>query len=467
MKRAAAILFLILFFFSGCRTYYRKNQEFNSYFQQGDLQRAEKVIANDKKAPKRNTKLLYYLNRGTVAFMLGKYAESNEYFETALTLSETIEKNYFVDAASLLTNPNILPYKGESFELLMVHYYKALNYLYLHDYDAALVECRRMNEKLQVLGDKYTKDNRYKHDAFIHTLMGLIYDADKDYNNAFIAYRNAYNIYQDDYNKLYGITAPEQLKKDLLRAAYRTGLPQEVAYYEKEFGMKFTPPAKNDNGDVVFFWLNGLGPVKDEWSVNFTIVRGQGSYVTFVNEEYGWSFPFYYQSDEKDPNSGLGQLEFVRVVLPKYVERPLVYTNATLIHGDEHRSLELAEDVNKIAFQSLQDRMLRELGQSLLRLALKKAAEYRTRKENEDLGAAVGIINFITEQADTRNWQTLPHSIYYTRMELPAGEQQLQLTEGGGTGKAQTFDLNIKPGQTVFKSFHTLNALPAGYANTR
>ncbi len=38
---------------------------------------------------------------------------------------------------------------------------------------------------------------RYQHDAFANNLIGLIYDASGDYNNAFIAYRNAYDIYEE------------------------------------------------------------------------------------------------------------------------------------------------------------------------------------------------------------------------------------------------------------------------------
>ena len=50
--------------------------------------------------------------------------------------------------------------------------------------------------------------------------MGLIFDANRDYNNAFIAYRNAVDIYQEDYLPLFGLDAPKQLQQDLLRTAY-------------------------------------------------------------------------------------------------------------------------------------------------------------------------------------------------------------------------------------------------------
>ena len=102
----------------------------------------------------------------------------------------------------------------------------------------ALVEVRKINIRLQQLNDKYPDHkNRYQRDAFAQLLMGLIYDAAGDYNNAFIAYRNAYNTYQTDYLKNFGLAAPEQLKKDLLMVQSRTfsTRKQPVILYLQKF----------------------------------------------------------------------------------------------------------------------------------------------------------------------------------------------------------------------------------------
>ena len=56
-------------------------------------------------------------------------------------------------------------------------------------------------------------------DAFIHTLMGIIYQSTKDYNNAFIAYRNALDVYENEYAKMFHMSVPEQLQKDLVNTA--------------------------------------------------------------------------------------------------------------------------------------------------------------------------------------------------------------------------------------------------------
>lgn len=454
------LLLVILAALPGCRTYYQRQQEFQSHFQSGNIEQAAQVLDSDRRAENRRTRLLHLMNQGVVQHMLGNYSASNVFFEEAYILGEDFRKNYGDEALALLINPNVTEYRGEPFELLMIHYYKAMNFIQLGDLDAAMVECRRLNIGLNALSDRYNNENRYRRDAFVHTLMGILYDATGDYNNAFIAYRNAVEIYQDDYSRLFDVNVPEQLKKDLLRTAYLTGFRDEVRRFEGIFEMSYEHDRSRDEGDLVFFWQNGLGPVKDEQSIMFTLVRGAGGAMHFENEEMGLSFPVP-ASDAKESTGKLGDLRVVRVAFPKYVEREPVYAGARLAVDGSQDELSLAQDLNAVAFQALQDRMLRETGSALLRLAVRQAAEQRIRKEDESLGAIFGILGAVAEQADTRNWQTLPHSIYYARKTLPEGEHRLSLElllPNGNVAKTLSLETQIRQGRTTFMNFHTLDA---------
>jgi len=434
----------------------------------GNIKAADKVLANDKKSASGKARFLYFTNRGVANSFLGEYELSNDFLEKAYIFVEDYQRNYLNEAVSFLSNPNFVVYPGEDHEKLLIHYYKALNFLKINDRESALVECRRMDIKLQQLSDKYKSDKKYKRDAFIHTLMGIIYDADHDYNNAFIAYRNALNIYREDYNDLFGMRPPRQLKKDLLRTAYMTGFYDELAHYEKDFNMKYLP-GKQKTGDLVFFWNNGMGPVKSEWGITFTIVKGEAGFVHFRNDEHGFSFPFFLpdddDDDDKDKRTDLVEdLRIVRVVFPKYVERPPLFTDAFLQVKGKNYKLHFAENVNDIAFKTLQERMLEEFGRALLRFSLKKLAEKQARDQNEGLGALVGIFNAATEKADTRNWQTIPHSIYYARIPLPEGNQQVSFHTQSKLGKElnqkHQLSFNVKPGGTIFHTFHSLEISP-------
>ncbi|MBL7840536.1 MAG: hypothetical protein JNJ75_10380 [Cyclobacteriaceae bacterium] len=463
MLRKSAIIVSLMMLVSACASFYEVSHNFNEQFESGNIDQAITELKSDKQYQKSNVQLLYYLNLGLLRSMKGDYIKSNKAFEKAYIFGEDYKVNYLAEAASYLTNPTITMYRGEDHEHLMPLYYKALNFLKMSQYEDALVECRRLNIRLQQLSDKYKNPRRYQRDAFIHNLMGIIYQANGDWNNAFIAYRNALEIYNDDYTTMFNLSAPDQLKKDLLISAWRMGFTEEYNTYRDQFGWSDFDPANQPDADLVFFWHNGLGPVKNEWSINFAITRGSDNLFVLENEGQTMSFPFHVY--DKDDRSSLSDLRMFRVAFPKYVERPLYFSRGSVSTEGDTYQLEVAEDINRIAFKSLEDRMALEFSKTLIRAALKKAAEESLRKESKGWGAVLGAVNAFTEKADTRNWQTLPHSIAYTRVPLHEGTNQttVTLTTPDGRQSQYPFTYNVKKGQTLFHTFTSLEAKPAGY----
>jgi len=452
---------VLTFLVSSCATYYQTNQSFNKEFESGNLANALTTLQSNSSDARGKKEFLFYVNNGLVLSMMGRYPESNEYFEKAFLFGEDYRINYLNEAASYLTNPMITTYKGEDHEHLMLLYYKALNFMKMGKTEEALVECRRVNIRLQQLSDRYSNDNKYQRDAFIHTLMGVIYETDKDFNNAFIAYRNAYEIYENDYQRLFQISTPQQLRDDILRTAWLSGLTEDLEHFKQEFNRMDYTYSETEGGELVFFWHNGLSPVKAEWGINFMVDR-RDNWIYFTNRELGLSFPFSLSNYDEQERNGLSRLEFFRVALPRYVERPTYYTSASLSWNDTSSQLHLLEDVNKIAFKSLQQRMDLELSKALIRVALKKATEYQVKQDDRTLGSVLGMINAITEKADTRNWQTLPHSIYYTRIPLQVGQNKIKLNLLGPRGEQHDheFIYQVQQGQILF---HTFSSLESGY----
>lgn len=449
------VLSSLLFLLQACVTYHAKHAKFHRLFLDNKLAEADTLLAQDRRAERSKNKLLYFFDKGLVAHLLGKYEESNYFLEQAYLTHANLLTKPVEEALVFLINPTVVDYKGEDHEVILLHYYKALNFLQLGQYEAALVECRRMNIKLNQLSSKYSSAGQYRRDAFIHTFMGLVYQANRDYNNAFIAYRNAVEIYQEDYQPLFGIKVPTQLKKDLIYAAYKTGLYEQVVHYKELFELSYDPAQQTNESEVVVLWNNGLGPVKREWSINFVLIPGAGGVVHFHNEALGLSFPFPLPADNNEQGM-LSDLKFIRVAFPEYQERPLIYEQAFVTTNEGHQQpLELLEDVNAVAFQVLKQRMVSELSKTLLRVALKKAAEYQLRKQNELLGAVLGGVNFLTEKADTRNWQTLPHSICYTRLHLSEGEHPIHFRAFSQyepqSSQNKTFWLRLGEGETTFR----------------
>lgn len=444
------ILCSVVLFVSACATYYERNQALMESVYAGNYTEASEMMDKGKLKKSKRNKLLYYMNKGTLLFMNNQPEESNTYFRQADYFIEDYQKNYATKAATYLTTPSLETYEGESYEKVMVHYFTTLNYLQLNNLDAALVECKRMQLKLQKITDYYKGKNKYKDDAFVHLLTGIVYDAQNDYNSAFIAYRNAYTIYKDVYAGSLNTPVPSQLKYDLVRTAVLTGFTREADEYRKEFGLQSYDPSKEPRSSLVTFWNNGFSPVKDQWSINFSIVNAGNGWVHFTNWDLGLNFPFYAGND----NDALTGLNIIRVAFPKYVSRSLAVRSASVSvgSGKTARSFEVAEDLNRIAYVSLNDRMLKEMGEALLRLALKQVASAQARKQNEALGALVTIAGALSEQADTRNWQTLPSFIGYSRIMLEPGDYEAKFT----TEKQELpFKVHLKKGNTTFKVFQS------------
>jgi hypothetical protein len=451
---------ILIFLLAGCANYYQHHYSFNKEFENGDLRNALQTLEKNSREGEGKNRFIYFANQGLLNAILGNYDQSNAAFEKAFVFGEDYRINYANEAISYLTNPNFSHYRGENHEHLMVLYFKAINFLKQGRHEEALVECKRLNIRIGQLNDKYRSEEKLQRDAFIHTLMGIIYQSSKDYNNAFIAYRNAVEVYEDEYARLFRMQVPEQLKKDLLNTAFWTGFSEEFDRYKQKFFMEEYTPAASE-AELVFFWHNGLAPVKDEWGINFVINHRDDNMVVFNNEGMGLSFPFQLK-DEKEKND-LSSLEVFRVAFPRYQERPVYYSQANLETGGATYPLELSEDISQIAFFSLKQRMMQELSKGLLRAALKKATEHSVRKENDQLGAVIGLMNAITEKADTRSWQTLPHSIYYARVPLKEGSNEVKFNIVNGHANGYTFNYEVKKGQTLFHTFSSLESKPGSY----
>jgi hypothetical protein len=464
VKYAAFYLFFLLFI--SCASYYKKNQELMDAVYTSNFEAAKKLLADDAKWEKKDkNKLLFYLNKGTVLWMAGEHANSNVYFSKADYFVEDYEKKATDAVLSFLVNPKFSTYGGENFEQILLHYYGALNYLALNQTDEALVEGKRMLEKMQRITDKYKSKNKYRRDAFAHNLIGLIYDLKGENNNAYIAYKNAYEIYKEDYLKQFATPMPEQLKKDLLRTAKATGFYDEQRKFEQEFNMK-AETKDTQKGTLLFFWNNGLGPVKDQMSINIMIVPQGNGWVQFVNPELGISVPF--MAGDKDQNKDLLDMKYFRLALPKYISRLPYYKSAQLTVNNQAYPFSMVENVNEIAFKSLEDRMLKELSIGLARVALKQLAVFKAQQNNKQqaLAAAAIIYSAASEQADTRNWQLLPYSINYTRLQLDTGMQTISFDAvdiNNAKSSKKDYQVKIAPGKTKVLSLQTTEF--SGYGN--
>jgi len=451
-----ATLLLLLIGFQSCGTYNSKTSIESDLFN-GDFNAAITNIDQNKFLQKDRNKLLYLMEKGKIEHLRGNYESSNALFEQAyIMIDDRIKTNAGQAIAAKFTNPMAEPYKGEDFEKVTIHYYMALNYFHLGMPDEALVEAKRINIKLYELNEKYSENkNKYSEDAFSQILQGLLYEGTGDVNNAFIAYRNAEEIFNRGEGSFFGTPMPEQLKKDLIRTAYQMGFKEEYEAYMQKYMPQpeanttkkkaaTPPPAPQPEGEAVVFWENGLGPAKDQIVITASTAGPffYGSYMDGdVLEEIIIPIP---------TGTDLGSIN--AIAIPKYRERESYYGKATVVADGKEYGFELAQDFYPIAKQCLKDRMLRETIDLVLRFAAKKAASAGLGALGKELlGDAGGelvklggdIAGAATEKADTRNWQSLPATISYTRVPLKEGDNKLLIKKYGPNGIVDTDTITI------------------------
>src|SRR5262245_2236887 len=175
------------------------------------------------------------MDRGMTLHLAGDYQQSNLLLEQS---EDEVDRLYTrkvrTETAAFLTNDNMLPYEGDPYEQVMINVLKALNYALLAQWQDALVEARRIDHRLNVLSDRVKDKGRYREDGFARYLTGILYETAGSINDAFIAYRKAYEVY--DSAKAWSRTGvPVQLKSDLLRAADAMHLTQEFTEYQGAF----------------------------------------------------------------------------------------------------------------------------------------------------------------------------------------------------------------------------------------
>jgi hypothetical protein len=171
-----------------------------------------------------------------------------------------------------------------------------------------------------------------------------------------------------------------------------------------------------------------------------------------VNKEFGFTFPFYVGDRQFD-------VTWIKVVFPRYVARTPLFSDAVAIYAGQQYPLELGEDLNKVSFKVLNERMLYEFSTSLIRAALKQVAAHQIGESSDSpgLGAVLSIMASATESADTRNWQTLPHSIYYTRVPVNSGDQEVRFQMSGNISDEKILKINnIQKGELVIYPFYSL-----------
>ena len=449
-KRNILSLFLLLLFGAmlfSCAPKVKHYPLINQHLSHQNYQQALKVIKDNKGAyPKRNA-ALYYMEEGILAHFALHYKESNESLSKAEQLmDELYTRSISKQTASFLINDNTIPYRGEDFESAMVNLFMALNYVGLGLRDEALVEARKVDNKLNIINSRFAKDkkNVYKEDAFIRFLMGVLYEADGEDNDAFISYRKAEEIYRTDYKQNYGVSPPVLLIENLLSSAKAMDFQVELMEIQKQYsGVPFMAPAKKkEMAEIYLIHYNGLGPEK---------------------VEKRWVVPF--------PDGYIVKIAYPKFKKKYYQIARSITTLKNLTSGVSYESSNiLMEDIGSIAVTNLENRTGRIKAKAIARATTKYlATKVTSRKAKKEGGALAGllvqvagnVVSAATEQADTRHWRLLPAEIRVGKIAVPPGEYDGRINFLNASGATITSreigHFTVEEGEKRFITHRTLN----------
>ena len=380
--------------------------------------------------------ILDNLEKGRINFLDQLYPESKTSFESADKAVTTQQDKAVISvgdsAASvgaLAVNDNITEYSPADYELGFLHLYLGLNYLKQNDLEGAVIEMRRANQvqeraKQQREDELNSAANEAQskgisanvgsilsnypdagdklqavQNAYLMFLSGLLYEASNDLNSAYVDYRRALAVMPEN----------QQIVERTLAVATRLGMKEDLNLLSKRYGKAKQLPS--GHGRVIILQEQSVVQAMDSWRLDLPVYdsRDQGAI-------YSLALPYY---------SAQGKEKF----------SPIKLDGKALPNS-------LLADVNAMAQNDLSER----LPSIVIRQALRVVAKDRIRKETakgDDVGNLLfNVWNTLTEQPDTRSWQSLPAEVRSSSYAIQSGAHRLEVG-------SQQYEFNVVEDQTT------------------
>ena len=340
------------------------------------------VRLDDENGPARKTvytsknQILFYLDRGMIRHYAGLYPNSSgDLQEAEWLIEDAFTRSISQEAGSFILNDNVKDYPGEDYEDLYINVFNSLNYYHNDDLEGALVEIRRLNEKLSLLSDKYERAKE------------KVLDSNKQVDSA---------QFQVEASKLSNLALARYMGMLFYRGAGRTDSAR-IDYEEISRAYELAPqvyansiPRSVDEElavpdgmarlNVIAF--TGLSPVKEAQNI-------------------------YIPLPLPPPNN------MARIATPIMKDRTFSALRAeAVLDTGERFALELIEDMGAVARETFKSKyaliVLKTTARTIVKATTSAiiAGTASAKNENEGLGSLIGLVGRIfteaSEQADTR-----------------------------------------------------------------
>lgn len=427
-------LFLLLFLASCASTRNTLFSEIDEAAQRGAFSVAAGLVERQaSQLYSDRDRVLFYLDKGMLLHFAGEHRQSF----LMLSEAERLIEEYFTrsisqEAMSLLVNDTQRNYTGEDFEDVYVNVFNALNFLALGETERAFVEVRRINNKLNLLEDRYQQvaravlqaeespdglpiapgTNRFYNSALARYLSLVMYRAEGNWDSVRIDWNGLQAAFQEQSN-LYPFPIP---------------LTSHV----------MVPPPDARLSVLAF---TGRSPVKFA-STLWVITGDDWITIAFADEREGQGRVL--QNFDIIPFPGVRSGYRFRFEIPRMVTRGSdVDQIRVLANGELLGELGLLEDIERIAVDAFQIRepviLLRTATRAVVKGVAAQRAGELAREAGAQMGTGLGLLLELlgpiatavaveaTEQADLRISRFFPAFAHVGEWDVPSGEYELVL----------------------------------------
>ena len=353
--------------------------------------------------------LVYLLDYATALQQAKRFTDSAKAFQNAEKIADIQDyQSISKVATSLVLSEEFVQYKGDDYEKILINAMNAVNYLEMGELDDALVEAKRLNEKLYKY--KYEAKRDYEQNPFAYYLSAMVWEADHKYDDAYIAYKKVYEL-EPGY---------EPLHEDLIRGAQKAQRSEDVAKWKKEFPEVKPRPEWNDKamGEIVLLYEQGWGPRKQP--------RPEAP-----------RFPRLYAVDSRTKAAKL------------------------VINGEAAARTSEIFNITSVSIKTLDDDFARLMASRVGGVVAKAVVADQIGQKNRLLGSLAWIAMNVADRADLRQWSTLPDTFQIARAYVKPGVYKVsaQGLEYSGAESGEQMperEVEVKPGKKVFVSWRSV-----------
>ncbi len=408
----AVLAFLILPFFTGCNAPQGQLAAFNGHFESSDYE-ASARFAEKKISKRKNPKgedLLWALQLGTVQRIQRDYATSTETFDKAEDMLKFYDEQSTIGdgIGSTVVNENIIPYRGEEYDGIMVNVYKALNFMAEKEFDLARVEFNRALDRQRRAKEKFNAEIRKLRAELEKGQQSELTKSNVE--NPEIAellaqkYPNLHNfeVYPDFVNPFatylagvfFNLVSDHAKAVDLIKESY--GMVGDNGYIAEDLAItENILDGKGKLEDTI--WLifeNGLGPAKKELRMDI---------------------PLFVATDD---------VKYVGIALPELYFRNKAHQHLVAEADGTDYETRLVSDMDRVIQTEFSKDYPGILTRAIISATAKAIAQYALEKKDSSDSSIASIFmaaySFATTAADVRIWTSLPKEFQVARFPKPA-----------------------------------------------